>query len=92
MKKFISIIFLIDPSFKPTLHNYRKSKRNNSSSEDPADIVQSSEDENRERQETGVVKSDIYLKYWLAVGVFLSPAILLSLTFMQATRNFSDVW
>jgi hypothetical protein len=63
-----------------------------STSEDPDEIVFNSEEENREHQETGVVKSEIYKKYWIAVGLVLSPAILVSLTFMQATRNFSDIW
>lgn len=71
---------------------FRLVKRTFSGSEDPGEIVQSSEEDNSERQETGVVKSAIYKRYWVAVGIWLSPAILLSLTLMQATRNFSDVW
>ncbi len=68
------------------------SKRSLSTSEEVTEIVASAEDENVERQESGVVKSEIYKKYWVAVGLFLSPAILLSLTFMQGTRNFTDIW
>lgn len=45
-----------------------------------------------ETQERGRVKFGIYKSYWIAVGVFLSPAILLSLILMQATRNATDVW
>ena len=45
-----------------------------------------------ESRETGVVKLDIYKKYWSSVGNVLSPVILLSLLLMQASRNFTDVW
>ena len=47
---------------------------------------------NEEEQESGAVKLEIYKKYWLSVGMFLSPAILLSLTLMQGTRSLTDVW
>ena len=67
-------------------------KRTISTSEEATEIVASAEEENAERQETGVVKSEIYKVYWVAVGLVLSPAILLSLTFMQGTRNFTDIW
>ena len=40
----------------------------------------------------GVVAWAVYRSYWLAVGRLLSPAILLSLLAMQASRNLTDVW
>ena len=49
------------------------------------------EGSNIETQEKGTVKFAIYKQYWKAVGVLLSPAILLSLLAMQITRNLTGV-
>lgn len=54
--------------------------------------VQGNDDDNEETREVGVVKFRVYKSYWLAVGVLLSPGILVSLACMQASRNFTDVW
>ncbi|XP_077991202.1 ATP-binding cassette sub-family C member 10-like [Glandiceps talaboti] len=45
-----------------------------------------------EGKEVGVVKLHVYWSYWKAIGKCLAPAILLSLFFMQASRNTSDWW
>ncbi|GFN76447.1 multidrug resistance-associated protein 7-like [Plakobranchus ocellatus] len=45
-----------------------------------------------EDRQTGVIKTDVYKAYWLAVGACLTPWVLVSLFFMQASRNLSDWW
>ncbi|XP_014663259.1 PREDICTED: multidrug resistance-associated protein 7-like [Priapulus caudatus] len=45
-----------------------------------------------EEKEVGVVKMQIYLVYWKAVGHCLAASVLFSLLFMQASRNISDWW
>jgi ATP-binding cassette subfamily C (CFTR/MRP) protein 10 len=45
-----------------------------------------------EEKEEGVVRFSVYWSYWLSVGMFLAPAILISLVLMQASRNVSDWW
>ena len=45
-----------------------------------------------ETREEGSVKLAIYKKYWKAIGLVLSPAILVALTLMQASKNLTDVW
>ena len=51
--------------------------------------VEGSREEERER---GVVRAGVYTSYWRAVGVCLSPAVLLAVLLMQASRNTSDWW
>ena len=46
----------------------------------------------QERRETGRVKMKVYSAYWRAVGLLLSPMILVSLLAMQVSRNLTDVW
>jgi len=55
-------------------------------------VVATENDNDVEVQERGVVKFDVYKLYWKAMGIFLSPAILLSLTLMQGSKNFTDIW
>ncbi|XP_041353425.1 ATP-binding cassette sub-family C member 10-like [Gigantopelta aegis] len=45
-----------------------------------------------ERKEKGVVNLHVYKSYWKAIGMCLSPLILLALFFMQASRNINDWW
>jgi len=47
---------------------------------------------NNEESEQGTVKMKVYLKYMKAVGLLLSPLILITLVAMQLTRNLTDVW
>ena len=46
----------------------------------------------QEGRETGRVKLRVYSAYWRAVGLLLSPMILVSLLAMQISRNLTDVW
>ena len=48
------------------------------------------EEEEEERRETGRVKLGVYKAYWRAVGLLLSPTILLSLLAMQVCP--SQAW
>jgi hypothetical protein len=71
--------------FKP-----QSSKPDQGHEKDPEDVEierEMAEDE-EEGQERGSVKFDIYRNYWAAVGHYLSPAILISLTLMQACKTF----
>jgi ATP-binding cassette subfamily C (CFTR/MRP) protein 10 len=45
-----------------------------------------------EEKDSGVVKSQVYLSYWKAIGHCLGFSVLLSLLLMQASRNVSDWW
>ncbi|XP_052824006.1 ATP-binding cassette sub-family C member 10 isoform X2 [Octopus bimaculoides] len=45
-----------------------------------------------EEKETGSVRISVYKTYWKAIGTSLSIIILLSLLFMQASRNITDWW
>uniref|UniRef100_A0A8C6V259 ATP-binding cassette sub-family C member 10 n=1 Tax=Naja naja TaxID=35670 RepID=A0A8C6V259_NAJNA len=45
-----------------------------------------------EEKKEGAVAFKVYRAYWLAVGSCLALSILLSLLFMQASRNISDWW
>ncbi|XP_046387603.1 ATP-binding cassette sub-family C member 10 [Ischnura elegans] len=45
-----------------------------------------------EEKESGAVKLSIYANYWFAVGQILAVFILLSMFFMQVSRNTADWW
>ena len=57
--------------------------RESSKSPEPDQEIPDDEPEEEESRERGTVKFDIYKNYWVAVGHFLAPAILISLTLMQ---------
>lgn len=45
-----------------------------------------------EERQRGRVEFDIVSTYWKAVGMYVSPAVLVMLSLMQSTRNVSDWW
>ena len=45
-----------------------------------------------EERNSGRVKLDVYSTYWKAVGIYVAPAILVSLLLMQSSKNVSDWW
>ncbi|KAM6461779.1 ATP-binding cassette sub-family C member 10 isoform 2-T3 [Liasis olivaceus] len=58
--------------------------------EEPAQLSYCPKQE--EEKKEGAVAFKVYRAYWLAVGSCLALSILLSLLFMQASRNISDWW
>ncbi|CAG5133932.1 unnamed protein product [Candidula unifasciata] len=68
-------------------------ERNAKDSEE-CDATEEAEDKliQEEERQTGSVKADVYKNYWKNVGVCLSPMVLMTMFFMQASRNTSDWW
>ncbi len=49
-------------------------------------------DLNEESQQEGTIQFHVFKSYYKAIGPCLFWMIMLSMTTMQATRNFSDIW
>ncbi|GLH14517.1 Multidrug resistance protein homolog 65 [Gryllus bimaculatus] len=45
-----------------------------------------------EEREVGTIDWSVYGAYWKAIGHFLAAFILLSIIFMQSSRNLTDLW
>lgn len=45
-----------------------------------------------EERNTGQLQFEVLVSYWKAVGIYLAPAILAALLFMQSSKNVSDWW